>query len=1161
MKSVSTIAATVIVMMLVGSFSTSAAGRLNAGEEAKFAIPRMTVPPKIDGVIDPAEWRESVAVSGVVDYQNDVLIPRPTTFMFAWDPEHLYFACRAYVRAGYKPRIRDGRSEGKAYCFDDGLELIFKPNGQNVRADHKTMAYRMFLNCLGYTGDLTRLVVGQQIKNWAPNFRRAVRITKPGTAPRGGSWWELEVSTSLADFELNGPHRAGDRWNLMCVFNHMPGFIQPRLPAVGSFFTPEGKCIGTLAEQTPAVHFTMDSLSNLASDGTAAMSVRAYNPSDRDQVVKVVVDVAGVITRTETLTLAPRGEARLDLAEKLPADVKSGAFSLRATQGNTTLLSYKAFFEVGRYNHMLAKVTPPDPGKFSFTTRYNPVRNKLLIKADVYYLPDPDAARELVYTVTPAEGGKVITQGRITDVIEWYFQEVVELPPPAPGKYRVSAELVLKDGRRLGPMTGTFEKKDEARAFARWWGKKYGNIERVLPPFEPIRQTAGSGPMPSFSCWGRKYALNGLGLPSAVRSQGADVLAAPARIVAVAGGKQHVIKVDAPTITEAKDWRVRFEGEARGAGLQFEASGWLEQDGLVYVELTYKPMGEAPVEVDALRIEYPLAETDADCLLCIGPGNNFSSKSAIILPKAQQGTLWTCLDTGRTGSRMTVGSFYPTVWIGSERRGFLWWADNDRGWFPDDEVPAHEAVRTGGAVVLRNNIIGKPVELSGPRTIAFSYMASPFKPLPKNWRSVLASTDGTFFYPFHSKDFKDPKTGEQISFRSARNWIHPNSRYPEFWDKEWAEWKKGADAAVARSLPWDPWAARHGVNYAHKSFQLIAYGTETGMLEELNYFGEEWHDGGQETHNQTMRDHLMWLFDQAFTKGGLRSTYWDLTFPILYNSLLSGLAYRLPDGRVQPGYNGWNIRRFFMRLWALQDEYGLNPGAVEQHSTNAYVMVSLPWVDAVLDGERNWHLDTSDYDWVDYYPPDRMRAMSVPHNWGVAINWIGILSSESVDKIHKAKRAQAEYLWMHDSWMQPTLRNQMSRDAYKTFPTEILRMPDSILDWGLNDTETVYYPYWRNPYVSSRDKDVLVSLWRIGKDRVLVGVFNLNSKKTKDVSLTVDLDKLGLVPQLPWQEFIGVRMLYSRPGAPGIDLDFHGRTLKVKKLAPHEGRFFGIRRY
>ena len=88
-----------------------------------------------------------------------------------------------------------------------------------------------------------------------------------------------------------------------------------------------------------------------------------------------------------------------------------------------------------------------------------------------------------------------------------------------------------------------------------------------------------------------------------------------------------------------------------------------------------------------------------------------------------------------------------------------------------------------------------------------------------------------------------------------------------------------------------------------------------------------------------------------------------------------------------------------------------------------------------------------------------------------------------------------------------------------------------------------------------------MSLWCISNDRVLIGVFNHDSKNAKDVSVSVELDKLGLVPELIWQEFIRTRDRYKRPDTPRANLDFHGRALNVKELAPHEGRFVGIRKY
>ena len=128
-------------------------------------------------MIDPAEWQGAAAISGPVDINGNVLLPRPTTFYLAWDAGHLYFACRTYLRPGYKPTIANGRSDGQAYVFDEGLELVFKPMGKNVTYVDAGAAYKLFLNALGNVGDLTRLELGQQLKNWGPKFKTAARLT------------------------------------------------------------------------------------------------------------------------------------------------------------------------------------------------------------------------------------------------------------------------------------------------------------------------------------------------------------------------------------------------------------------------------------------------------------------------------------------------------------------------------------------------------------------------------------------------------------------------------------------------------------------------------------------------------------------------------------------------------------------------------------------------------------------------------------------------------------------------------------------------------------------------------------------------------------------------------------------------------------------------
>lgn len=201
--------------------------------------------------------------------------------------------------------------------------------------------------------------------------------------------------------------------------------------------------------------------------------------------------------------------------------------------------------------------------------------------------------------------------------------------------------------------------------------------------------------------------------------------------------------------------------------------------------------------------------------------------------------------------------------------------------------------------------------------------------------------------------------------------------------------------------------------------------------------------------------------------------------------------------------------------------------------------VALPWLDAVLDGERNWNLDMSDRDWVDYYPIERMRAMSIPQNWGLGICWMGNFDTTNSTKAALAKIIRGEYVWMHDSWLNPY--------------TPGGNMPQRVLDWGLNSSNTVYVPYWRNEFAKCSDPDVLVSLWHIpNEQRAVVGVFNYDRKKTKNPTVRLDLARLGV----PLHGLI-VRDLYSPAGEPS-NFDPARVCVTIKGLLPHRVRLFGI---
>ena len=67
---------------------------------------------------------------------------------------------------------------------------------------------------------------------------------------------------------------------------------------------------------------------------------------------------------------------------------------------------------------------------------------------------------------------------------------------------------------------------------------------------------------------------------------------------------------------------------------------------------------------------------------------------------------------------------------------------------------------------------------------------------------------------------------------------------------------------------------------------------------------------------------------------------------------------------------------------------------------------------------------------------------------------------------------------------------------------------------------------------------------------MLLGIFNYDRARKRDVSLEIDLEALGLVPELRWQEFIGVRDLFRRDAAWVTDQEARSTAARPHVLCP-----------
>ncbi len=1148
-QTISWVVAGMLALTLAGVTQASWQAPVPDGMLPHLSVPRMSNPPTLDGRIEADEWREATAISGVGGAMSNVLIARPTTYYLAWDAENLYMAIRTWVKPGYKPSAR-GRQPGAATVFDDGAEFHIMPLGKNVVQGTTPSSFKFILNTLGFFGDFNRVSVGQQFKNWNPRFEARAGLTEEGSAPLGGRWWECEVIMPAAEYELRGPNQVGDEWKVMMAFNHMySGWTQARISSGTSYFDPGQYPTATLVEKAVAVQMTMDKLPGPL-DGLASVHYSLYNQAASPANVEVrvtwsvvetgkgglkaITGLEELLVEAESLTIEAGGTAEFQLDKPLPESPKE-AFLLmhhQVKQDERVIFSNFHFFKPHAYPKDALAPAAPSEKAFPLLGTFNPVKPNFLVEADSYYLARPEDAERVAYTISRASDGKLLADGEIGNPVTYVYRALIPLPDLQPGEYILSATMQLRDGTRLGPETVSFTKLDEATAFAAWWQTKLGDTERLIAPFTALTRDGAA-----VRAWGREYTLDALGLPAAVVSQGRTVSGGAARLIVTVNGREEAVPlIGVPSFGAETAWRIPFTGEATGAGLRFTVDGRLEQDGMVLLDLTYAPAAGQAVTIEGLRLEFPISAAEAESFLCQGQGGNYASKTAMVLPRDQQGKVWDTLDTGINGSGMTVGSFYPSLWLGNEKRGFLWHADSDRGWFPDNEHPAHDLVRQGDAFVIRNHIVPKGIELREPRTIHFTYMASPFRPMARNWREVTYSEDGTFDGINKKQKDEDGKV-----LVDGWNWLTPPSTDPEQWSEMWAGYKEIADARVAKLRITDPALARNKYgSTVHTSLPLMGYGWKSPDKRVTEYFAADWEN---DTWNRTEQDYFLYIADRAFREGGLRTIYWDIFFMALKQSVQAGLAYELPDGRIQPSFNALNIRQFTMRMYGLMGDHGLTPNSQVSHATNCYCLPAMGWMDAVLDGEYHAVSDESGMDWVDGYPIERMRAMSVSGQFGSAITWMTLMRFQDPVKRDHARRGFREWPRMFDTW--------------KGWGHSV---PPAALDWGVAEAETVYIPFWRNPYVESASPEVLVSAWRQA-DRILLMVFNYSRDRKLDGELTVDLAALGLLPELPWEEFVRLRDLDKPDDEPATIFDANAGKVRLPALQPHTGRLIGIRRY
>jgi hypothetical protein len=1042
------------VFVIVGH--TSAAVR-EGYKTPLFTIPYTSEPPTIDGNIRDDQWQGGLSINALQTTEGAVST-RQTRFWLMWDDDHLYLAMRSPLRPGERvlqANRRVGRDNSKT-VFDDSYEIWLNFNTTSPSGEQVFFQY--LGNAAGSKYDVMfEPTVGNSRPGWESGWKPVNRITPDGKN------WEMEVAIPRQSVYRDQPFADGEQLQGLFVRNFKRPWEQNSVGGSGSFSAPDTHCRFILSKSAPAIH-----LLGVSDASTKSFGLKLAAFARDHQALKWSFESDGGGAASGSLDLTSGKLETVDLGLNLdhPGD---GYYRIRvfSADGTAEYLDWSSHRTFGDFAALTEPIAAVDPA--NLTLSFNPVQNYVRVEGDFINYDNRAAIHRFSAEVLDSQGKQLAQQDLQLDTLA-YVHGFMHLGDCPAGSYVARLRGYDADGKQIFQKESSFEKKDAAKAFP-WWNTSAGDIEKVIAPWTAVRHNADQ-----IDVWGRTMRVGSAGLPSQISTQGMDLLAGRMSLVAEtdngdqpAGDSQLRDDMDS-------DYRVVVRAASQMGDVNVSSVVTSEFDGMYKVQMTLSP--SKPMAVKTLKVIVPIKPEFANYFHACGEGIRYGFAYGY-LPAGGTGRLWDSKQVD--GQPMIVGSFIPYVWIGNDRGGLCWFADSDEGWTPNDSVPAIEIRRDKpDSVDLVLSLISSDVTIDQPRTITFAFEATPVKPIRSGWRMDTWSTADSF------KDWCQvaPRGGDLIW--NALPFTLDTVACKKMVDERHRE-NSGYNFGIDKYRP-------NAVPY----FENNGIGGDKNFAPEATYFGDQWRATVSSSlcYCKSLSDYIVWNLGKWCRETGIDGWYVDNVRPVADDNIDAGRGYRLPDGRIQPTYQMFATREFFLRVRAVFAENGKS-GKFVLHMTHHMIM---PWVgaaDLALDGEDHVTFPDMGKDFIDFWSPERMR-LDYPGPLGVAVTFLEEYQGAwKPAALHRVTRAYTAMSILNDvlPGANPNGQNQ-----------EVWRARDR---FGIEADDVTFLPYWdKTSGLSCEGEGLYASAWR-RPNRLLIAVVNTGNATTATVRL--DLAKFGLI--------------------------------------------------
>jgi len=1047
----------------------------NAAVTDGYKVPTIAIPyawqkPKLDGIVDDKAWQSAASINALQTTDHAVSV-RPTRFWMMWDEDNIYVAMRSPLRPGER-LIQALRQTDKDVnvVFDDSYEFWLDVG--STSPDGQPVFFQYLSNFASGRWDVMQEpAAGNSRLSWTAHWNPKNHLT---VGPDGAKYWDMEMAIPRSSVYLNQPFKDGFEFKALLSRNFKRPWEQNSIPGTGSFSVPDTYARYELSKNAPGMH-----LLSAADPRAQTFGLEVAGWSKQAQTLHWQFDSDGGVHKSGDLNL--QAGKTISTVPMLDLDKPGdGSFRIKVTSADAkqTYVDWSAKRQWGDRSSLTEKLN--DTGdRVDLTLGYNPARDYLRVTGD-FLNYDARAQIARYNVIVQDNGGKTLAQKDVHLDSLYYVRDLIKLPNVAPGDYTAQLAAYDKSGKVLFTRDSKFTKKDPT-SFA-WWNTTLGNADKVLAPWTPVKYDAGK-----IDVWGRTMQVGPAGLPEQISTQGHGLLAGAASLVAeLPGGKKIEATGSALKTVTSADQRVVTDTTSALGDIAVTSRVTAEYDGMYKVDLTLTP-GKA-TKVRSLKLVVPLQNDVADYLHACGEGIRYGFDYRF-LPQDKTGVLW---DSRRVdGQPMQIGSFIPYIWIGNPQGGLCWFADSDQGWVPNNAVPAIEVRRDSKqSTDLVLNLISSDFELNAPRTITFAFQATPVKPMQPHWRMDTWWTGDSF-----------------------KDWAQIESKG-----------KAGNMALIFSSLPFplDPAVSKQMVDARHQESNATIFGFDKykanavpyfehinmgeQFVPELTYFNEEWRTRVSRglSYSRTLQDFMIYNLSHWVQSSGIDGFYVDNVFPIADDNIDAGHGYLLPDGTVQPAYQMFDTRQYFLRMRAAFAEKG-KTGKIVLHLTNHVIAPWMGAADIALDGEHHVIYPEMGKDFMDFWSQERLR-MDHPEQWGTPVNFLQEYQGDwDKTKLKTAMRAYTGMLLVNDTLVSANA-NSLNQECW------IARD-----HFGMEADDVRFHGYWdKNNGIGTATPNMIASGWtRPGKLMLVVA----NTGEKADAAVTIDAAKLGLPATANWKVY------------------------------------------